>query len=188
MLQTALGGNSKTVMICAVSPAFYNYEETISTLRYADAAKKIKNKVEKVESPTDKMIRLLKEENEKLMKQIGNKDTNPQDIEALKRELEMSKREQQEMEKGWEEKMNKMKEDLSKTVKVETYDTSIPYITNISDDSTISRKAYYNFKDNADKILVGRKDGVGNNLIELGNISIKQDHATLEHKNEIYVI
>jgi hypothetical protein len=39
ILQNALGGNSKTIMICAVSPAFLNYEESLSTLRYADRAK-----------------------------------------------------------------------------------------------------------------------------------------------------
>lgn len=44
ILQNALGGNSKTIMICAISPAFMNYEETLSTLRYADNAKKIQNK------------------------------------------------------------------------------------------------------------------------------------------------
>ena len=44
ILQNALGGNSKTVMICALSPASINYEETLSTLRYADRAKKIQNK------------------------------------------------------------------------------------------------------------------------------------------------
>ena len=43
ILKNALGGNSKTIMICAISPAFLNYEETLSTLRYADNAKKIKN-------------------------------------------------------------------------------------------------------------------------------------------------
>lgn len=42
LLKDSLGGNSKTAMIAAVSPA--DYEETLSTLRYADAAKKIKNK------------------------------------------------------------------------------------------------------------------------------------------------
>merc|ERR1719454_1754775 len=36
LLQNALGGSSKTVMICAISPASSNYEETLSTLRYAD--------------------------------------------------------------------------------------------------------------------------------------------------------
>ena len=45
ILQNALGGNSKTVMICALSPASINYEETLSTLRYADRAKKIQNKL-----------------------------------------------------------------------------------------------------------------------------------------------
>lgn len=36
ILANALGGNSKTVMICAISPALDNYEESLSTLRYAD--------------------------------------------------------------------------------------------------------------------------------------------------------
>ena len=51
MLQNALGGNSKTIMICALSPADTNYEETLSTLRYADRAKKIQNKAIVNESP-----------------------------------------------------------------------------------------------------------------------------------------
>ena len=41
ILQNALGGNSKTIMICAISPAALNFEESMSTLRYADRAKKI---------------------------------------------------------------------------------------------------------------------------------------------------
>ena len=63
ILQNALGGNSKTIMVCAVSPAFLNYEETLSTLRYADNAKKIKNNAVINESVQDKLIRELKEEN-----------------------------------------------------------------------------------------------------------------------------
>lgn len=66
ILQNALGGNSKTLMICAISPATDNYEETLSTLRYADQAKKIKNNAVVNESETDKMIRELKSENDKL--------------------------------------------------------------------------------------------------------------------------
>lgn len=66
ILQNALGGNSKTLMICALSPATDNYEETLSTLRYADQAKKIKNNAVINESETDKMIRELKADNEKL--------------------------------------------------------------------------------------------------------------------------
>ena len=63
ILQNSLGGNSKTIMICAVSPAFDNYEETLSTLRYADQVKKIKNNATINESMTDKLIRELREEN-----------------------------------------------------------------------------------------------------------------------------
>lgn len=61
ILQNALGGNSQTIMICAISPSSDNYEETLSTLRYADQAKKIKNKPVINESETDKIIRELKE-------------------------------------------------------------------------------------------------------------------------------
>ena len=42
ILQSALGGNSKTIMVAALSPADINFEETLSTLRYADRAKQIK--------------------------------------------------------------------------------------------------------------------------------------------------
>lgn len=72
ILQNALGGNSKTLMICAISPATDNYDETLSTLRYADQAKKIKNKAIINESEQDKMIRELKEENEKLKATLQN--------------------------------------------------------------------------------------------------------------------
>ena len=86
ILQTALGGNSKTIMVCALSPSFMNYEETLSTLRYADRAKKIKNQACINESPQDKMIRELKDENKKLkvmLKKIadaGSGDINLADL------------------------------------------------------------------------------------------------------------
>ena len=57
LLQDSLGGNTKTVMIAALSPADYNYEETLSTLRYADRAKSIKNKPKINEDPKDALLR-----------------------------------------------------------------------------------------------------------------------------------
>ena len=68
ILQNALGGNSKTIMICAISPASINYEESLSTLRYADRAKKIVNRAVVNESGQEKIIRELKEENDRLRK------------------------------------------------------------------------------------------------------------------------
>lgn len=57
LLQDSLGGNTKTVMIAAVSPADYNYDETLSTLRYASRAKMIKNKPKINEDPKDALLR-----------------------------------------------------------------------------------------------------------------------------------
>ncbi|NXA56227.1 KIF28 protein, partial [Nothocercus julius] len=67
LLQSALGGNSRTIMIAAVSPADICYEETLSTLRYAERAKKIRNKAVVNSSPTEKLIGELKAENNKLL-------------------------------------------------------------------------------------------------------------------------
>lgn len=47
-------------MIAALSPADINYSETLSTLRYADRAKRIKTKAIVNENPVDKLIRELK--------------------------------------------------------------------------------------------------------------------------------
>nr|KAF6480547.1 kinesin family member 3A [Molossus molossus] len=51
LLQDSLGGNSKTMMCANIGPADYNYDETISTLRYANRAKNIKNKARINEDP-----------------------------------------------------------------------------------------------------------------------------------------
>lgn len=42
VLQESLGGNSITTMVAALSPAFCNFDETLSTLKYANRAKAIK--------------------------------------------------------------------------------------------------------------------------------------------------
>jgi kinesin family protein 3/17 len=62
LLQDSLGGNTKTVMIAAISPASYNYEETLSTLRYADRAKQIKNKPRINEDPKDALLKQYESE------------------------------------------------------------------------------------------------------------------------------
>ena len=62
LLQDSLGGNTKTVMIAAISPANYNYDETLSTLRYADRAKSIKNKPKINEDPKDALLKQYENE------------------------------------------------------------------------------------------------------------------------------
>ncbi|KIM45780.1 hypothetical protein M413DRAFT_440818 [Hebeloma cylindrosporum] len=73
LLKDSLGGNSKTAMIAAIAPA--DYEETLSTLRYADQAKKIKNKAVVNEDPNAKLVRELKEELEVLRARVAGATT-----------------------------------------------------------------------------------------------------------------
>lgn len=87
ILCNALGGNSKTLMICAISPSSDNFEETLSTLRYADQAKKIKNKAMVNESATDKLIRELQQENEKFKKLLLKCGLDMSDMDFSKRAL-----------------------------------------------------------------------------------------------------
>uniref|UniRef100_A0A4X1UVP4 Kinesin motor domain-containing protein n=1 Tax=Sus scrofa TaxID=9823 RepID=A0A4X1UVP4_PIG len=62
LLKENLGGNSRTAMIAALSPADINYEETLSTLRYADRTKQIRCNAVINEDPNARLIRELQEE------------------------------------------------------------------------------------------------------------------------------
>lgn len=66
LLQDSLGGNTKTVMIAAISPADFNYDETLTTLRYASRAKMIKNKPRVNQDPKDALLKQYEEEIAKL--------------------------------------------------------------------------------------------------------------------------
>ena len=57
MLQDSLGGNTKTLMVASISPAADNYDETVSTLRYAARARNIKNTPKVNEDPKDTLIK-----------------------------------------------------------------------------------------------------------------------------------
>ncbi len=74
LLMDSLGGNTKTVMIANCSPADYNYDETLGTLRYASTAKLIQNKPKINEDPKDTMIRKYQEEIEKLKQLLSQKE------------------------------------------------------------------------------------------------------------------
>ncbi|XP_076167984.1 kinesin family member unc-104 isoform X7 [Ptiloglossa arizonensis] len=90
LLRENLGGNSKTAMIAAVSPADINYDETLSTLRYADRAKQIVCKAVVNEDANAKLIRELKEEIQKLRELLKQEGIDVQEgdeiVRANKRE------------------------------------------------------------------------------------------------------
>lgn len=122
LLQDSLGGNTKTVMVAAVSPSNDSFEETISTLRYAARANSIKNAPKVNEDPKDALLRQYEEQIKKLKEQLGfggpfepnganNNDTNF--IKHL--EIQMKEKEQLLSQNNEEkEKLRKRIEDLEK--------------------------------------------------------------------------
>lgn len=73
LLQDSLGGNSKTIMVANIGPASYNYEESLTTLRYANRAKNIKNKPRINEDPKDALLRQYQEEIGRLKEKLAQK-------------------------------------------------------------------------------------------------------------------
>lgn len=199
ILQNALGGNSKTVMICALSPADINYEETLSTLRYADRAKKIQNKAVVNESEHDKTVRLLKEENNELKKMIeelsqkllGNggtvQEADKQAFQDLKAQYDANEKMFENMQKTFSERLEEAKKnekDLGVGGKV---DITKPHLIVLNEDPQLSHKLKYPLTELP--IYVGRKHGNPTPQITLSGIGIKQNHAIFEKgKNEGEII
>lgn len=78
LLQDSLGGNSKTIMIANIGPSEYNYNETLTTLRYAHRAKTIQNKPVMNEDPQDTQLREYQEEIARLKKLITERQSKPE--------------------------------------------------------------------------------------------------------------
>ncbi|XP_028905217.1 kinesin-like protein KIF3B [Ornithorhynchus anatinus] len=82
LLQDSLGGNAKTVMVANVGPASYNVEETLTTLRYANRAKNIKNKPRVNEDPKDALLREFQEEIARLKAQLERRSVGKRERRA----------------------------------------------------------------------------------------------------------
>lgn len=80
LLQDSLGGNSKTLMVACISPGENNYEETLSTLRYAKRAKDIRNKPKINEDPKDTIIKRYHDEIQQLKKIIAKEIPVPKQL------------------------------------------------------------------------------------------------------------
>eukprot|EP01039_Chlorochromonas_danica_P009989 gene9989-11047_t len=113
LLQESLGGNSATVMIASISPADYNYSETVSTLKYANRAKSIENAVTRNEDSSVRIIKDLQDQIATLKAQLenakqGGDTANNPELEAKLKEMELSQM------NAWEER-----EKLSKQLEME---------------------------------------------------------------------
>ncbi|XP_056021053.1 kinesin-like protein KIF28P isoform X3 [Ostrea edulis] len=199
LLQSALGGNSRTIMIAALSPADINYDETLSTLRYADRAKKIQNKAIVNESPTDRLIRELKEENARLMAALGKGGSKTDNSGELQRLLRENESKMSDINKTWEQRLEEARKEWERGhgglehEEEQAEWRTFPYFTNINEDTQLSGVVKLSL--HVGETLFGRSTSATYSIRGLG---IQEKHAlitnsgsrvTLEPVNEskIYV-
>ncbi|PIO22595.1 hypothetical protein AB205_0085660, partial [Aquarana catesbeiana] len=108
LLKNNLGGNSKTIMLATVSPAADNYQETLSTLRYAESTKRIVNQAMVNKDVKSKAIEKLQEEIKKLREQLTTTEhVKEAEVQKLKSQLEEKKNLLNVLETSWEEKLKR---------------------------------------------------------------------------------
>ncbi|KAL3836511.1 hypothetical protein ACJMK2_021937 [Sinanodonta woodiana] len=201
LLKNALGGNSKTIMIAALSPADINYEETLSTLRYADRAKQIKNSAKVNEDPTAQLIRELQEENERLkamlssgkMEMIKGDDENDDDMSEeekakLKAELELQYKSlldknalaMEEMKKTFEQKLAEAQSDDDglNSAEMQEKKKKIPHISNLNMDPMLTGHVIHLFEQ-PESTLGSAEDC----KCRLKGPSLLAKHATVKNNN-----
>uniref|UniRef100_A0A669D333 Kinesin family member 13B n=1 Tax=Oreochromis niloticus TaxID=8128 RepID=A0A669D333_ORENI len=192
LLKDCLGGNSRTAMVATVSPAADNYEETLSTLRYADRAKNIVNHAVVNEDPNARIIRELREEVEKLRVQL----TQAESLKApeLKDRLEESEKLIQEMTVTWEEKLRKTEEIAQERQKqLESLGISLQssgikvgddksFLVNLNADPALNELLVYYLKEHT---KVGSADSQD---IQLCGMGIQAEHCVIDITAEAAVI
>lgn len=114
LLQDSLGGNARTVMVANIGPASYNFEETITTLRYANRAKNIKNKPKINEDPKDALLREFQEEIGRLKRELEKRGGSGAGSKKVKRRRQKENGETEEIEEEGEEGSEQSAEDKIK--------------------------------------------------------------------------
>ncbi|RMZ95929.1 kinesin KIF13A [Brachionus plicatilis] len=190
LLKDSIGGNSKTVMISAISPSMDNYEETLSTLRYADRAKKIVNNPVVNEDPNAKIIRNLREEVENLRKELEK--AKEQNSEFINDRLQQSEKLYKEISKPWNEKLaetEKIQQEWdtvleSMGISVQSSGIKVEkdkyYLVNLNPDPSLNELLVYYLKDIT---LVGRADAENKQDIQLMGPGIAEQHCAFYFKN-----
>ncbi|XP_069039263.1 kinesin-like protein KIF14 isoform X3 [Lepisosteus oculatus] len=201
LLKESLGGNSKTAMIAALSPAALSVEETLSTLRYATQARKIINVARVNEDTGARIIRELKAEIEKLRAagqcrqglDVLNYEASLQEILALKEKLLEQEREFKKAQEEWKEKIalaeqSKIKEaqELKKSGVSFKADHRLPYLVNLNEDPQLSEMLLYVIKEGQTE--VGRPTNGSTYDIQLTGALIAEHHCVLTNKQGIVTL
>ncbi|TMS40160.1 hypothetical protein L596_006576 [Steinernema carpocapsae] len=204
ILKENLGGNSKTAMIAALSPASINFEETLSTLRYADRAKQIVCQAIVNEDPNAKLIRELKEEVNKLRSLLNEKGIEVNNVDSMSKpkysareydtieQLKASEKLIASLNETWEDKLRKT-EDIRKAREEELREMglatsedgstlgvfspkTLPHLVNLNEDPLMSECLLYYLKEGITR--VGRPEAENRPDILLSGQLILESHCS----------
>ncbi|XP_039444480.1 kinesin-like protein KIF13B isoform X3 [Culex pipiens pallens] len=196
LLKDNLGGNSKTVMLATLSPAADNYEETLSTLRYADRAKRIVNHAVVNEDPNARIIRELRMEVETLREMLKHA-TGTSLPGEMKRvdihdKLAESENLMKQISQTWEEKLEKTEQIQSERQQalekmgISVQDSGIKveknkyYLVNLNADPSLNELLVYYLKE---VTLIGGHNNEGTTKqlpdIQLMGLGIQPEHCLI---------
>jgi kinesin family protein 1 len=186
LLKHALGGNSKTIMVAALSPADRNFDESLSTLRFADRAKQIKTNATVNEDPKDKLIRDMALELEALKKQISagafgdlssgsGGGVNPDEVDKMRANYEAEMM-------ALNEELMRMAESMSARPALQrapsldaSKRTQYPYLLTITEEKEESGREGYFFDKPVNTISGVKKEG----CLFIKGLKILEDHCTM---------
>ena len=183
-----LGGNSKTVMVATVSPSADNYEETLSTLRYADRAKRILTHAVVNEDPNARIIRELRAEIDALKEMLVSAGAGQQPGAALTEKLTENEALVAEMSLTWEQKLlqteqkqGDRRQALEKMgISVQSSGIKVEknkyFLVNLNDDPSLNELLVYYLKE---RTLVGRAGAATEQDIQLLGLGIQPEHCVL---------
>ncbi|XP_045207845.2 kinesin-like protein KIF28P isoform X2 [Mercenaria mercenaria] len=209
LLKNALGGNSKTIMIAALSPADINYDETLSTLRYADRAKQIKCSAKVNEDPTAALIRELQEENEKLKAMLSSgkvdmsimegedtADMTDEERAEMKKELEdeyksmleKNKKDMENMEAEFQKRLEEAKanSDYQSIAEINERKKTDPHLYNLNMDPMMTGRIIH-FMNDDKEVIIGNGKAEGTDLVLRGG-SIIDVHCKIMENNGVYTL
>lgn len=191
LLKDSLGGNAKTIMIAAISPADVNYAETISTLRYANRAKNIINKPTVNEDANVKLIRELREEIESLRTMLHTVNPELATTESIAQEknitakLQKNEAQVEQLYKEWNNKWketHKIMEEKALAFRREGFgikmESDLPHLICIDDDILSTGVTLYHL--NEGRTHVGKDDAKVKQDIVLRGPGIESEHCILE--------
>lgn len=192
LLAHSLSGNSRTGMIGAVSPAASDTDETLSTLRFADAVKKIRttvscnrvNKTNVVKELTEQIEKLKREMQQKQRAESSELQDQVQQLEAVCAHYAERLEQEQNNSKALAAERAACLKDLGLSIGAEGVslqvgeEQGVPYLVNLSEDPYLAGCLMY-FLKGPEEVTLGSAEG---NTIRLKGLGIEPRHCVIENE------